>query len=125
MFHNKTTICNSSAVLMAVIVFAVIGGSIAKADFTFGKPTSENMIGDCLSFDGLETYVDLNQAGGQGDVDIWVCKRATTDSDWGPPENLGSGANSASVEAACCISAGGLELYFNSNRPGGGAGTSM
>ncbi|MBN2130915.1 MAG: PD40 domain-containing protein, partial [Sedimentisphaerales bacterium] len=62
------------------------------------------------------------QPGGSGGDDIWVLKRATVDDDWGPPENLGPLVNSANSDAGTCISADGLTLYFNSDRPGGCGG---
>jgi len=39
--------------------------------------------------------------------------------DWGPPANLGSIVNSLNDDMGPCISSDGLELYFQSNRPGG------
>jgi hypothetical protein len=42
-----------------------------------------------------------------------------SDDDWGPPVNLGPTVNSASAEHSPSISANGLTLFFDSNRPGG------
>jgi hypothetical protein len=101
----------------------------ARADFTFGEPVniqstfplldpqSESIA--CFSADGLEMYIDSIRGGGQGKDDLWVCKRASLEDDWGPPENLGATVNSAQVDCPASITADGLELYFFSLRPGG------
>jgi len=102
----------------------------ARADFTFGAPVdvqsafplldfaqSDGII--CFSADGLEMYLDCIRVGGQGRDDLWVCKRASLEDDWGPPENLGATVNSAQVDYSASLTADGLELYFSSWRPGG------
>jgi Tol biopolymer transport system component len=111
------------------VVWILVSGGIAQAHFTFGEP--ENLESalpaidpardfiDCVSYDGLEMYVDSLQPGGQLNLDICVLKRASKDSDWSPPENLGSAVNSTREDAAASISTDGLSLYFQSNRPGG------
>jgi hypothetical protein len=101
----------------------------ANADFAFGEPvnlksvipvidTAQDFI-DCVSYDGLEMYVDSLRPGGQGGIDMWVLRRNTRDQDWDSPINLGPIVNSTSEDATACISADGLSLYFQSNRPGG------
>jgi serine/threonine protein kinase/Tol biopolymer transport system component len=102
----------------------------ARADFTFGAPVdvqsafplldfaqSDGIA--CFSADGLEVYTDTLRAGGQGNDDIWVCKRASPQDAWGPPENLGPTINSAKVDVATSLTADGLDLYYFSRRPGG------
>ena len=42
--------------------------------------------------------------------------RSSKWSEWSVPDNLGSGINTAAVEASPAISRDGLTLYFNSNR---------
>jgi len=101
----------------------------ARADFTFGEPVNLQSTFplldlmydfiDCISADGLEMYFDSVRGGGQGQDDLWVCKRASVEDDWGPPENLGPAVNSASMEQVASLSGDGLELYFVSLRPGG------
>ena len=99
----------------------------AYADFTFGERVSLGSVNpsldplndgvDCLSYDGLEMYIE--SLVGPGNWDLQVLRRASIDDDWGAPENLGTAVNTANVEACSSISADGLTLYFNSNRPGG------
>jgi len=74
--------------------------------------------GTSISGDGLELYFTSNRSGGSGRQDLWVTRRATTDAPWDTPVNLGSTVNSSSQENYPCISADGLELYFNSDRSG-------
>jgi len=74
---------------------------------------------DCFSSDGLEMYIDGSRAGGYGNLDMWVLRRVSKDADWGPPENLGPAVNGPKDDMLPSISADGLTLYFNSDRPGG------
>ena len=82
----------------------------------------------CISADGLELYFsdwlyDCDGCkllpGGYGGGDLWVSTRATIDDPWGEPVNLGPTVNSSAFDSDASLSADGLELYFNSNRPGG------
>jgi Tol biopolymer transport system component len=112
---------------------AVMGGrspldaTPAGADLTFGEPVSldsdmpflRDACLECLSADGREMFICSWRPEGSGGTDIWVLKRSSGDHAWGPPENLGSVVNSKSTDAATCISHDALELYFNSDRPGG------
>ena len=51
--------------------------------------------------------------------DLRVARRATTESEWGVPEDLGSLINTTAHEGGASISSDGLALYFYSERPGG------
>jgi len=103
----------------------------AYGDFTFGTPVNlrsvvpaidpahDNLV--CLSYDGLEMYIDSDRAGGFGGADLWVLRRSSIGAEWGPAENLGPAVNTTVNEHEASISADGLTLYFNSfdtNRPG-------
>jgi len=111
-------------VFTVVVTAWTIGPHPALADFTFGEPVNLRSIVpaldpaydaiDCLSYDGLELFVDSKRPGGYGDWDICVLRRATTDSEWASPENLGPAVNSSGVDSEASISADGLELYFHS-----------
>jgi Tol biopolymer transport system component len=72
-----------------------------------------------ISSDGLTLYFYSTRDGGYGSGDIWKTTRATVNDDWSQPVNLGALINSSADDGAACISADGLELYFNSNKLGG------
>ena len=99
----------------------------AHADFEFGTPTNLGLVVNsssgespsCISYDGLEMYIDSDRPGQYGNWDIWVSRRPSKDAEWGLPENLGPVINTESEETLASISADGLTLYFNSNRPDG------
>jgi Tol biopolymer transport system component len=81
----------------------------------------------CLAADGLSLYFcdgrgndDMpRRPGGLGASDIWVTRRPTVDGLWEEPVNLGPIVNGMHHERAPCISANGLSLFFDSDRPGG------
>jgi hypothetical protein len=75
-----------------------------------------------MSADGLSLFIDSTRPGGSGDWDLWVTTRATTEHDWATPVNLGPTVNSLYFDATPSISADGLSLFFESNRPGGPGG---
>lgn len=114
------------AISVLVLVVALLAG-IANADFVFGEPTNlgptiNTSSGEgvaCFSSDGLEMYFDSARSGGYGNWDMWVTRRPTIDDDWGEPMNLGPEVNGSQTDACASISFDGLELYFNSTRPGG------
>jgi len=72
-----------------------------------------------ISADGLTLYFCSNRPGGYGGLDLWMSTRATITDDWGAPVNLGEPVNGEADEAFPCVSTDGLELYFDSGRPGG------
>jgi hypothetical protein len=114
---------------MVAIVVLFCGTRGANAYVGFGKPTNlEPVIPvldgqtdaiDCLSDDGLEMYISTARPGGQGNADLWILKRATSDSAWTAPENLGPAVNGPGNDLLACLSADGLTLYFCSDRPHG------
>jgi len=117
------------SVLVGFVTVIVINGGSARADFTFGEPVNlgptvnseHEDYSHCVSADGLELYYmyggvwDPNAAG----WDLSVSTRPTVEDEWGPPTNLGPVVNSANDDMGPSISSDGLELYFQSNRPGG------
>jgi len=109
-----------------VLELALVAAAEVANAFMFGEPVKVQDVipdlevsPDCISYDGLELYFLSSQSGGYGDMDLWILRRASVDEDWGQPENLGPTVNSSACDAMACISADGLELYFNSNRSGG------
>ena len=114
--------------LLAVLACIVLTNAyVAKADFTFGTPTNlgppvNSSAWDWnpkISTDGLTLYFASKRPDSYGSGDLWVATRPTANDDWGQPINLGSTVNTSSYDQAPSISADGLELYFDSDRPGG------
>jgi hypothetical protein len=69
-----------------------------------------------LSPDGLSLFMATNrQPGGLGGQDIWVARRATTTSGWGPPQSVGAPVNSP-VDDFCPTPVRGRGLFFVSKR---------
>ncbi|MFC1652463.1 protein kinase [Planctomycetota bacterium] len=75
-----------------------------------------------ISADGLLLVFCSNRPDGIGKTDLWMTRRSTTDDLWSEPVNLGPPVNSPSIEATPSISADGLLLFFQSDRPGGYGG---
>jgi hypothetical protein len=116
--------------LLGVVVTVLLGGRLAKADFTFGEPVNLGpMVNSsryeqtvCISADGLSLYFASDRPGGDEVMqDIWVSTRPTKDDPWGAPENLGSVVNSVAGEFHPSISADELELYFERFEAGTGS----
>jgi hypothetical protein len=72
-----------------------------------------------ISKDGLSLYFASRRGGGFGGNDMWVTRRDSEDSLWGPPMNLGAVVNSASNDGAMTFSRDEHWMFFHSNRPGG------
>ena len=87
--------------------------------------TTANEMVPAFSRDGHLMFFATNRPLGFGGLDIWVSRREHTDDDfgWQPPENLGAGVNSTSIDAGPSYfdndEVGVPQLYFNSNRLGG------
>ena len=88
--------------------------------------TAANEMVPAFSRDGHLLFFATSRLGGFGGVDIWVSRREHTHDDfaWQPAENLGAGVNSSSTDAGPSYfdndEVGVPQLYFNSNRLGGG-----
>jgi Tol biopolymer transport system component len=114
-------------VLIGIVAAILFAGGHANADFTFGEPVNLGSTVNgpdhdqmpSISADGLELYFMSRRPGGSGDWDIWVSRRETTNDPWSEPENIGPTVNNSGEDWAPCVSADGLELYFEANRPGG------
>jgi uncharacterized protein (TIGR02246 family) len=88
-------------------------GPIVNSLATEGSPS--------ISHDGLALYFSDWQdprPGGVGETDLWVTTRPTKDDEWGEPVNLTT-VNSSAHDVTPSVSDDGLELYFESGRPGG------
>jgi hypothetical protein len=71
-----------------------------------------------ISFDGLSLFLTSRRSGGLGIADNYVATRAHTNENFGTPVNLGDAVNSSSLDSGPDISADGLILFFQSDRPG-------
>ncbi len=71
-----------------------------------------------LSSDGLELYFSSNR-GSDGQQEILVTTRDSKGADWGTPVSLGPPINTPGSNMTPWIAPDGMELYFNSGRPGG------
>ena len=65
-----------------------------------------------ISPDGLELYITSHRFGSIGACDIWMAKRASKDSPWGSPVNLGSDVNSGLPDQTPDICYDGLTLFW-------------
>jgi hypothetical protein len=72
-----------------------------------------------ISADGLTLYFSSNRPGAYGYEDIYTATRPTREASWGPAVNLGPLVNSWAGDDMVMMSADGLELFFDSGRPGG------
>jgi len=75
-----------------------------------------------LTQDGLALYFESNRPGGYGGLDLLVARRATLDSHWGEPVNVGRPVNSEYDEHHATIFNDEREIYFSDCdllRPGG------
>ncbi len=116
---TKTIISSATLICLSI--------ANANADFTFGRavntgpPVCSNYDDSSpfISADGLSLYFASNRPGGSGDFDLWVSTRTSTDEPWSEPVNLGQTINSSSLEWHPSLTADGLELYFDSDQPGG------
>lgn len=78
-----------------------------------------------LSKDGLSLYFASTRPGGYGGWDLWVAHRASTDSPWEAPVNMGAVINTPGMELGPVLSRDGHQLYFSSTRPGGHGGLDL
>jgi Tol biopolymer transport system component len=80
-----------------------------------GTPDANN---PTFTADLLELYFTTGREGGLGSQDIWVSRRASPSDRWGAPAPVPE-LNSADTETSPGISADGLTIWLESNRPGG------
>ena len=88
-------------------------GSTVNSQYSEGNPS--------ISADGLSLYFSdfiAYRPGGYGGWDLYVTTRATLADPWGAPVNLGATVNSPALDVNADISADGLALFLESNRPG-------
>lgn len=66
-----------------------------------------------VSPDGRTIYFVSNRKGGQGGLDIWLCRKDNKGK-WGKAENLGPSINTSKNEEGVFIHSDGKTLYFSS-----------
>src|SRR5262249_35573650 len=118
--------------LIAVVLFALLVSGAPKYSpwavpvnlgAVVNSPANEN--GPAISKDGLSLYFASDRPGGFGDIDIWVSQRASLESPWGPPINLGQAINTLNIENIPALSRDEHWLFFNSTRSGGLGGVDL
>jgi Tol biopolymer transport system component len=103
------------------------GTLTAHAEFIFGTPqrlsnavnTGTENWEQSIASDGLSLYFASRRT---GNWDLWRSTRATTTAAWTDVASLGPVLNSTALDGSPDISADGLTLVFNSDRPGGRGG---
>jgi len=114
--------CRSEAEPMGFVLQADrFASSEWSEPVNLGAPvnSSANDMNAALSPDELSVYFVSLRAGGLGGADIWVSRRASPDSPWEEPVDLGPNVNSSGLEASPSLSMDGHLLFFSSDRPGG------
>lgn len=110
-----------------------LSAGFAKADFTISEPVNLGPIINStaldsqpsISADGLSLFFFSERSGGYGNRDIWFARRATTNEGWATVENVGPPVNTSYKDSGPAISADGLTLFFDSDRPGGSGGSDI
>jgi len=80
-------------------------------DYSIGHPS--------LSADGQTLYFASDMPGGNGETDIWVCKR--NGNEWGPAANLGVTVNTSEKEMFPTICSDSILYFASTGHPGYGA----
>lgn len=80
-------------------------------DYSVGHPS--------LSADGQTLYFVSDMPGGQGETDIWMCKRKGAD--WGPAKNLGKPVNTKGKEMFPSMRSDGVLFFSSDGHPGYGS----
>ncbi len=120
----------SGSVLFALALFGLVVSAHAQQFSDWSAPVSLNLLPNqatpintasddqhmTLAKDGLSLYFASNRAGGCGDFDIWVTQRASVDSPWEEPFNLGCTVNSSVRDFAPNLTTDGHLLFFHSFR---------
>jgi hypothetical protein len=119
----KTTL----TILSAVIGLGVLAAN-ASSQNRFNGPrnmgitlnTASNEINPMIAPRGLSLYFTSDRPGGLGGTDIYVSQRATLNSPWETPQNLGPTVNSASNDNVNAFSLDGRTMFLQSPRAGSG-----
>ncbi len=80
--------------------------------------TEFSEMGPSLSGDGLVLYFSSDRPGGEGSADLWMATRATVDSPWEEPVNVGATVNNEVGQNNPAISADGTLLLYGDRTAG-------
>ncbi|MBP8303742.1 MAG: protein kinase, partial [Phycisphaerae bacterium] len=86
-------------------------GGVVNSEYQDARPF--------LSADSLVLLFDSERLGTHDEGDLYITRRATRSSPWGPPVNLGSPINTPFFEEDACLSPDGATLYWDCDRPNG------
>ncbi|MHC4406198.1 MAG: protein kinase domain-containing protein, partial [Planctomycetota bacterium] len=78
-----------------------------------------------LSADGLALLFCSDRPGGEGDLDLCICTRASLRDPFGDPAPLGPTVNSSANDGGPALCADGRTLVFHSERAGGQGGRDL
>lgn len=92
---------------------------VDKGDTGVSSPSGDGC--PIESADGLSLFIASNRPGTLGGNDIWAADRASLDSPWQAPRNLGEPVNGPFADF-CPTPVRGRWLFFVSERPGDGTG---
>jgi hypothetical protein len=121
MFNFK----NSLITFASLIVVIALASAAAAQEFSeWSSPVNlgpvVNSAGNeqhsAISKDGLSFYFASDRPGGCGGFDIWVSQRASVDSPWEQPFNLGCTINSSANDLGPNLATNGHLFFFHSFR---------
>src|SRR5262249_44552066 len=118
--QKGTTMASIRNVLIAVVLMALLALAAPKYS-SWSEPVNLGAVvnspsidlGPAVTNDGLSLYFSSDRHGGFGGQDIWVSQRASMDSPWAPPMNLGQVINTADNESAPALSGDEHWMFFN------------
>lgn len=115
---------NLPVLAIAAMMSILTSTSRLQAEFLFGIPEQLSSAVNSPSSDWEQSVAsdDLSlffASNRTGNWDMYVATRASTTDPWANVVNLGSIVNAPALEGSPDISADGLTLFFNSDRPGG------
>jgi hypothetical protein len=92
--------------------------SFGTAAALAGVNSAETDQNPWLSPDGLTLVFDSTRSAGFGQANLWMATRSSSSDTFGTPSEV-PGVNSDAVDEGATLSADQLEIFFDSNRPGG------
>ncbi len=100
-------------------------GVPVRVEDSINNQPDHNLTDPTLSADGLVMIFCRTKIGIDGDPDLWMSTRPSSDASWSEPISIGPGVNTEHGEWEPELSPNGLELFFNSSRPSRNGGTDL